>query len=447
MPMLQLVGMHMSSSLRHSLFAIGTVLLFAAALFTAQPKTADALCFWPLNCSQEGNDAEGWLDVANCSIIAGWAWDRDRLDQPVLVSLYYGAPDASGRFRHQLFAVVYADKFREGLGYHGFEVPTPSYLKNNTTYSIIGTAHNIGGTGGETRNLFGVPKFIQCPPPASLSINAAPPSVPYGGSSTITWTAQNATNCSVSGPNISSSAPSGSQSTGALTTNATYRLSCTEGTVSANVSVGPQPCTSAPNSCGMTTSGSVVGGTCTAQPVPDSACPPPPLPSTCSGSACGLECSPDSVYEGGSTTCTWSCNPDTYATALGDGFSTGGQISGSVEVTLTQETRYGLTCVAPDGQRTTDSEIVQVGEPELSLVATPSPVRRGNSTTVNWSAQNVEENSCSLTSSAGVSATGNSGSRTITINSQVTVTLTCTTPAGPTSTSILVNVLPTVEEI
>ena len=77
--------------------------------------------------------------------------------------------------------------------------------------------------------------------PPLITFGAAPSSVNSGAAATLTWSTQNATACSASGDWSGTKALNGSQSTGALTANATYSLTCTgsggSATQSATVSV------------------------------------------------------------------------------------------------------------------------------------------------------------------------------------------------------------------
>lgn len=77
---------------------------------------------------------EGFLDVVNADVIAGWAMDKTQPASPVTVDLYDG--DA-------LLASVPANQFRQDLlaagkgdGYHAFSVPTPARLKDGNPHTI-----------------------------------------------------------------------------------------------------------------------------------------------------------------------------------------------------------------------------------------------------------------------------------------------------------------------
>ena len=94
------------------------------------------------------------------------------------------------------------------------------------TISIVHAYQPYGGGGG----------FVLTP---TVSITASSTTIRSGTSTTISWSSAKATSCSVSGPNISSSATHGSASTGNLTTSATYGITCsnTSGSASAYTSV------------------------------------------------------------------------------------------------------------------------------------------------------------------------------------------------------------------
>src|SRR3989344_2100145 len=86
--------------------------------------------------------------------------------------------------------------------------------------------------------------------PLSVSISASPTSIAYNGSSTITWASTSASSCSVSPSGWTGT--SGSQNTGALTSNRTYTVSCngiaggsTSATATVTVGAAPPSCSSA----------------------------------------------------------------------------------------------------------------------------------------------------------------------------------------------------------
>ena len=99
---------------------------------------------------------EGVHEVANCSVISGWAWDRQDPNSPINVAIYDGS---------QLIGTVLAIQFRQDLrdsgignGYHAFNFNVPANLKNGQPRSIgvkfSGTALVLSSS----------PRTITCPP-------------------------------------------------------------------------------------------------------------------------------------------------------------------------------------------------------------------------------------------------------------------------------------------
>jgi len=77
---------------------------------------------------------EGVLETAHDSLISGWAWHKDRPDDPVDVELFDGQTS---------LMTVRADGFRKDLldakignGKHRFEVATPASLKDGKAHEI-----------------------------------------------------------------------------------------------------------------------------------------------------------------------------------------------------------------------------------------------------------------------------------------------------------------------
>ena len=124
---------------------LGAALLLAAATLAgcgdqtsgppAGPTEAPAPKVSPA-ATVQANPAsvEGFLDVVNADVIAGWAMDTTHPTNPVTVELYDG--DA-------LLVSVPANQFRQDLldagkgdGYHAFTVPTPARVKDGKSHTI-----------------------------------------------------------------------------------------------------------------------------------------------------------------------------------------------------------------------------------------------------------------------------------------------------------------------
>ena len=102
---------------------------------------------------------DGYLDIADCSSIEGWAWDANSPDCPVSVNIYYGAT---------LLQTIPADRLRDDLarlrmgeGKHGFRYsPGDQVMKGISD----GRPHSIRVTiAGPEFALRNTPKSIKCP--------------------------------------------------------------------------------------------------------------------------------------------------------------------------------------------------------------------------------------------------------------------------------------------
>ncbi len=90
-----------------------------------------------------------------------------------------------------------------------------------------------GGTDGETVTVYS----------PALTFSVQPTRIKSGNSATVTWSATGVTSCTVLGPNVSATGLTGSRSTGALTQQSIYTLTCTSpgGSVSSSATVNITP--------------------------------------------------------------------------------------------------------------------------------------------------------------------------------------------------------------
>src|SRR6266498_1172563 len=109
-----------------------------------------------ISCSSTQADYIGYLDVADCASISGWAADRNRLNTPINVSLYDGST---------LLTTVAANGSRSDVGnflgdngLHGFTIPTPASLKNNQPHPVSVKFES------DSTNLSGSPTSLTCGP-------------------------------------------------------------------------------------------------------------------------------------------------------------------------------------------------------------------------------------------------------------------------------------------
>ncbi len=109
--------------------------------------------------------------------------------------------------------------------------------------NVSGYCTGPGGQGGTDT------ETVSVSPAPTASISAQSGSIAYGASTTINWSSTNTSTCSINANGVFfSNLLNGSQSTGALTTNTTYTISCknsvgydSSGNQSVNVTVGAPP--------------------------------------------------------------------------------------------------------------------------------------------------------------------------------------------------------------
>jgi hypothetical protein len=86
----------------------------------------------------------GWLDIADCSGISGWAWDSSQPSSRLQIDLYdgsiHGAPFASVAAANYRLDLKQAGM---GDGAYGFFLSTPESLKDGRTHAIVAA---IAGT-------------------------------------------------------------------------------------------------------------------------------------------------------------------------------------------------------------------------------------------------------------------------------------------------------------
>src|SRR5947209_7818263 len=102
------------------------------AAYGTEPKLKSELD--PAPVSEPASDFIGFFDVGDCNVIAGWAADRNQSNTPIHVSIYDGPT---------LLTTVLANVSRPDVasttgdnGLHGFNIPTPSILKNGLPHSV-----------------------------------------------------------------------------------------------------------------------------------------------------------------------------------------------------------------------------------------------------------------------------------------------------------------------
>jgi hypothetical protein len=284
-------------------------------------------------------------------------------------------------------------------GVNGAESTGP--LLAETAYML--TCSGAGGTAAKTVIAGVAPPGG--PQPPLVTLTAVPSTVASGSSATLTWSSSNATACTAAGNWTGSKPISGSASTGALTSNSSFALTCTgpggSATQSANVTV---------------TSATAPSVTLTAAPT--------------------------TVTRGGSATLTWSSSNATSCTASG-GWSGTKVVSGSEPRSgLTANSTFTLTCTGAGGAATQSVSVTVTppAAPTITLTATPTTVTSGGSTSLNWTTANA--NAC--TASGGWSGTRplNGSEARGGLTGTTTFTLACTGAGGSATQSVTVTVTP-----
>ena len=268
----------------------------------------------------------------------------------------------------------------------------------NATRDFTLTCTGGGGDASQTVTVaVGIP-----PAPPSVSLTANPGSVATGAASMLSWNSANATSCTASGGWSGAKATSGSQSTGNLTSTASYTLTC-----------------------------SGAGGSAS-QTVPVVVTPPAPTVS--------LTANPASVNSGQSSTLAWSSINATSCTASGGWTGTKATIGTQSSGALTAGTTFTLTCSGSGGTRS-QSVTVSVGSvpaATVTLTAAPLSIGSGESSTLTWSTTNAT----SCTASGGwTGAKATSGSQsTGALNATTAFALSCSGTGGSGTASATVTV-------
>jgi prepilin-type N-terminal cleavage/methylation domain-containing protein len=292
-------------------------------------------------------------------------------------------------------------------------IGTVSVGTNSTTTkpSTSVTYHmSVSGTGGN--GSCSVPVTVVATPTPTCTLVAAPSSISSGDSSTLTWTAQNATGISINNGVGSKTPVAGGSTSVSPTVTTTYTATVTG-----------------------------AGGSSTCQAFVTVANP---------GPTCTLSGTPDTITAGGSASLSWTATAD--ATQLyidnGGGLITGSRVkSGSSTVRPTVTTTYTGTVTGTGGSNICQTTItVNTVPPTCSLSVSPSTVNSGASTMLGWtttytSSFTVDQGIGSLTP---VSANGTqvSGQKLITPASSVTYTGTATGPGGTVQCTASVTVVP-----
>jgi len=104
------------------------------------------------------NTPQGYLDTANCDVIAGWAVDPDEPTAQIAVHIYKNGSAGSGTF----VAATTANLNRADVGDHAFQIATPAELKNGQAQTLYAHAIDTSGNGLANVQLSLSPKTFTC---------------------------------------------------------------------------------------------------------------------------------------------------------------------------------------------------------------------------------------------------------------------------------------------
>src|SRR5271170_3391972 len=240
---------------------------------------------------------------------------------------------------------------------------------------------------------------VAAAPQVTLSSN--PTAVMMGQSSTLTWQATNALSCNASGAWSGNLATSGSMSTGQLSSDANYTLTCN----------GP-------------------GGSGSQSTTVRVMAPTPTVT---------ISAQPATITAGGSSTLTWNSTNAANCTAAG-GWTASNEINGAQVVgPLANTTEFSLTCIGVGGSASQSATVtVTAAGPTVALSVQPSTIASGSASTLNWASTNAS--SCMASGGwSGIETTSGSQS-TGALTATRTYTLTCNGPGGTAVQSATVTV-------
>ena len=290
----------------------------------------------------------------------------------------------------------------------GYVSTAPGYrtISPITTTTYTGLALGIGGNGTCSATITVTPKPIPAP---TCSISVSPSSITNGDKTTLSWSTTNVASGSINnGVGIVST--SGARSV-YPTTNTTYT-----GTFVGN-------------------NGSTIN--CNASVTVTTPIPAP---------TCSMSVSPSSITNGDKTTLSWSTS---NATSMSINQSVGfvSVSGGARSLYPTNTTTYIGTVTGAGGSATCSRTVtvvpVVIPNPTCSMIASPTTITTGGSSTITWSTTNV----ASASFNNGISSTAITGNESVTpststtytgtfvgnngstVNCSATVTVTATPPA------------------
>ena len=294
---------------------------------------------------------------------------------------------------------------------------TPA-LTQNATYTLT-----VLGKNGSTITCVSNITVRQLPPPPTpvpvcKSFTASPTSINRGATSTLTWVTENGNRVVIDNGIGQVSATGTLRVSPHFTTTYTLRV------------------------LRLTEDGLAVDREAVCQVMVTVTQPPPPTPAL----VCKLfTAHPSSLpVGGGNTVLNWATEGATAASISGIGNVA---VNGSTTVTVSTTTTYTLTVVGTDSRRVDCSTTVRVAIPppppvaltcpaNVTLSLSPASILRGGVSTLTWNTTGVE----TVRFDSGLTATGTSGSVTVSPTVTTTYTLTATTGLSTVSCPVTLTV-------
>ncbi|MGA0558187.1 family 78 glycoside hydrolase catalytic domain [Larkinella sp. VNQ87] len=121
---------------------------------------------------------EGFLDVVDCGIFAGWVWNRDQPNAAVTVEFLEGNTLATAKSVGTTSANIYREDLKnagKGNGVHGYSFVVPSSLKTGQPRTIWGRVY------GNSYVLMWSPKTLTCSPNQRIGQESLPANEPLVG--------------------------------------------------------------------------------------------------------------------------------------------------------------------------------------------------------------------------------------------------------------------------
>jgi len=140
-------------------FGFGTTTLTNTANVNSQSNSASDTASVTVTKDQL---PQGFLDVADCNIIAGWAKDPDN-ELAQTVKIYRDGDFNTGT----LISTLIADQNRADVGAHAFQIATPSVLRDGNSHQVY--AYVMSGSSHILLN--NSPKNVVCPISGQVNVS------------------------------------------------------------------------------------------------------------------------------------------------------------------------------------------------------------------------------------------------------------------------------------